>query len=473
MANCTEFYIDGGWCEPVEPAYIDIENPATESACGKLAIGGPGDVDKAVSAAKAAFPLWADSSLQERLALLERIGDEYNKRSLELQAAVTEEMGAPASLAERSQVPLLTTHLKIAIDTLKTFPFRQKNGSSVIVKEPIGVCALITPWNWPLNQIAVKVLPAIATGCCVILKPSEITPLSAHIFAEVMDAAGAPAGVFNLVHGDGKGVGVELSKHPGVDMVSFTGSTRAGIEIARNAAPGIKRVTQELGGKSPNILLDDDSFAEGVSRGVYALMANSGQTCAAPSRMLVPACRLEEAEIIAKKTAAGLAVGNPLSEVNLGPVSSKAQFDKIQRYIQVGIEEGATLVTGGTGRPAGLDKGYFVKPTVFSNVSNDMMIAREEIFGPVLSIIAYETVDDAISMANDNDYGLSAYINAADIDRATDIALKLRAGQVLINNKSDMSAPFGGYKKSGNGREWGVFGFEEYLETKAIIGSGL
>ena len=470
MREYLKFYIDGQWVDPVELKTLDVENPATEEACGKIALGSAADVDKAVRAARKAFASWSRSSREERLDLLQNIAAQYQKRAGDLAAAVTQEMGAPASLARNSQVPLGLGHLSVAIDVLKAFPFEEQRGATLIVKEPIGVCGLITPWNWPLNQIAVKVIPALATGCTMVLKPSEIAPFSGHLFAEIMHAAGVPAGVFNLVHGDGPGVGVALTSHPDVDMISFTGSTRAGVEIARNAAPTVKRVAQELGGKSPRIVLDDEAFAAGVSGGVAAMMGNSGQTCAAGSRMLVPHTRMDEAVAIAREVAAQVTVGDPTGDVRMGPVSSRVQFDKIQRLIQKGIDEGATLVSGGTGRPQGLDKGYYVKPTVFANVTSDMTIAREEIFGPVLAIIGYETVDRAIEIANDTEYGLAAYVHSADLEKARAIARRIRAGQVSINGGFDFTAPFGGYKMSGNGREWGEYGFNECLETKAILG---
>jgi len=379
-------------------------------------------------------------------------------------------MGAPSSLAQRAQVPAGMGHLATAAQILKDFKFEEDRGNTMIVKEPIGVCAFITPWNWPLNQIACKVAPAIATGCTMVLKPSEVAPFSGHIFAEIMHAAGVPAGVFNLVHGDGPGVGVALSVHPDVDMVSFTGSTRAGVEVAKNAAPTVKRVHQELGGKSPNIVLDDDVLTKSVARGVQHMMTNSGQSCNAPTRMLVPSKRMAEAMAAAKEAAEQVTVGDPNGNAMLGPVVSKVQFDKIQALIQKGIDEGATLVTGGTGLPDGLEKGYFVKPTVFGNVNNEMTIAREEIFGPVLSILPYESIDQAIAIGNDTEYGLAGYVNGADLEQARKIARRIRAGQVSINGGSDMTAPFGGYKKSGNGREWGDFAFHEFLETKAILG---
>ena len=471
MREYLKFYIDGQWVEPTELKTLDVINPATEEVCGKIALGNAADVDKAVKAAKKAFPAWSRTSREERLEVLGRILTEYQKRFGDLATAVTEEMGAPSSLAQRAQVPIGMGHLATAVEVLKNFKFEEDRGPTMLVKEPIGVCGFITPWNWPLNQIVCKVAPAIATGCTMVLKPSEVAPFSGQIFAEIMQAAGVPPGVFNLVHGDGVGVGVPLSSHPDVDMVSFTGSTRAGIEVAKNAAPTVKRVAQELGGKSPNIVLDDDAFAKGVGRGVATMMTNSGQSCNAPTRMLVPSKRMDEAIAVAKEAASQVTVGDPNGNAQLGPVVSEVQFNKIQKLIQAGIDEGATLVAGGVGRPEGLDKGYYVKPTVFANVTNDMTIAKEEIFGPVLSILGYETVDQAIDIGNDTEYGLAAYVQAADLDKARDVARKLRAGQVSINGGGgDMMAPFGGYKMSGNGREWGDFAFHEFLETKAILG---
>ena len=470
MREYLKFYIDGQWVEPAQLQTLDVENPANEEVCGKIALGSAADVDKAVMAARKAFPAWSQTSREERLEVLGRILAEYQKRFGDLATAVTEEMGAPASLAQRAQVPAGMGHLMTAANILKDFKFEEDRGETLIVKEPIGVCSFITPWNWPLNQIACKVAPAIATGCTMVLKPSEVAPFSGQIFAEIMHAAGVPAGVFNMVHGDGPGVGVALSVHPEVDMVSFTGSTRAGIEVAKNAAPGVKRVHQELGGKSPNIVLDDDAFAKGVARGGATMMTNSGQSCNAPTRMLVPSKRMDEAMAVAKAAAEQVTVGDPNGNFNLGPVVSKVQWQKIQGLIQKGIDEGATLVIGGTGRPEGLEKGHYVQPTVFGNVNNEMTIAREEIFGPVLSIMGYETVDQAVAIGNDTEYGLAGYVQSADIGKAREIARRLRAGQVSINGASDMTAPFGGYKKSGNGREWGEFAFHEFLETKAILG---
>ncbi len=470
MREYTRFYIDGQWVEPAELKTLDVINPATEEVCGKIALGGAADVDRAAKAARKAFKAWSRTTREERLDVLERILAEYQKRFGDLCAAVTEEMGAPASLAQRAQVPAGMGHLKAAMEVLKGFTFEEPRGQTLIVKEPIGVCGMITPWNWPLNQIACKVAPAIATGCTMVLKPSEVAPFSGQIFAEIMHAAGVPAGVFNMVHGDGPGVGVPLSSHPEVDMVSFTGSTRAGVEVAKNAAPTVKRVCQELGGKSPNIILDDAALAKGVNWGVARMMNNSGQSCNAPSRMLAPAGRMDEVIAAAKAAAEAITVGDPTGNATLGPVVSEVQFEKIQHLIKTGLDQGAELVAGGPGRPEGLEKGYYVQPTVFARVTPDMTIAREEIFGPVLSIMAYETVDQAIEIGNDTEYGLAGYVQGADLAEAREVASQLRAGQVSINGGSDGMAPFGGYKMSGNGREWGDFAFHDFLEIKAVLG---
>jgi len=470
MREYLKFYIDGQWVDPVRPNPFDVENPATEQVSGKISLGSAADVDVAVNAARRAFSSWSQTTREQRLDLLQAILAEYQKRSDDLAEAVTEEIGAPPSLAAGPQVFLGIGHLTTAIDVLKNFPFEEHKGESLIAKEPIGVCGLITPWNWPINQVAVKVYPALATGCTVILKPSEVAPYSPYIFAEILDAAGVPAGVFNLVNGDGAGVGVALASHPDIDMVSFTGSTRAGVEVAKLAAPTVKRVTQELGGKSPNIILDDSGFAEGVSAGVANMMPNSGQSCNAPTRMLVPNSRLAEAISIAREAAEQVTVGHPGAGATIGPVASKAQFDKVQRLIQKGVDEGATVVVGGPGRPAGLEQGYYVKPTVFAHVTNDMTIAREEIFGPVLCILGYDDIDHAIEIANDTEYGLAGFVSGADLDKAHEVARKIRAGWVTINHAFDMNTPFGGYKRSGNGREWSEFGFHEYLEVKSILG---
>jgi aldehyde dehydrogenase (NAD+) len=470
MREYLKFYIDGQWVDPIEPRALDVDNPTTEKVSGRIAIGGAADVDKAVEAARKAFTTWSQSTREERLEVLAAILAEYQKRTSDLAEAITEEMGAPAPLAAGPQVNMGLGHLATSIDVLKNFQFEEQHGSTLVVKEPIGVCGLITPWNWPINQIACKVFPALATGCTMVLKPSEVAPYSAQIFTEIIDAAGVPAGVYNLVYGDGPGVGVALSSHPDIDMMSFTGSTRAGVDVAKNAALTVKRVTQELGGKSPNIVLDDDDFAKSVAAGVTAMMLNSGQSCNAPSRMLVPSARKDEAAAVAREVPGQVGVGDPDNKHAIGPVASKAQFDKIQALIQKGIDEGATVVVGGTGRPDGLESGYYVKPTVFGDVTNDMAIAREEIFGPVLCILGYDDLDEALEIANDTEYGLAGYVSGADLDQARSVARRIRAGSVAINHGFDLNAPFGGYKRSGNGREWGQFAFEEYLETKAALG---
>jgi aldehyde dehydrogenase (NAD+) len=470
MREYLKFYIGGQWVDPAELKTLDVINPATEQVSGKIALGSAADVDRAVKAARKAFATWSLTSREERLAVLQRILEQYQKRAGDLGAAITEEMGAPKALAHGFQVGLGAGHLSTAIEVLKNFPFEEPRGATMIVKEPVGVCGLITPWNWPLNQIAVKVFPALATGCTVILKPSEVSPFSAQIFAEIMHAAAVPAGVFNLIQGDGPGVGAALARHPDIDLISFTGSTRAGVDIAKNAAASVKRVCQELGGKSPNIIFDDVQFAKHVAAGVASMMGNSGQTCSAPSRMLVPKGRMDEAIRIAREAASKVTVGDPQGDFAIGPVVSRAQFDKVQTLIQKGVDEGATLVAGGPGRPEGLNKGYYVKPTVFANVSNTMTIARDEIFGPVLTILGYDNLDQAVEIANDTEYGLAGYVAAADLDKARAVARKLRAGWVSINDGFDFNAPFGGYKKSGNGREWGEFGFNEYLEIKGMLG---
>jgi aldehyde dehydrogenase (NAD+) len=470
MREYLKFYINGEWVDAASGQSLEVENPSTEAVAGVIGRGNAEDVDKAVRAARHAFTTWSQTSREERVALLERVAEEYEKRVADVALAISEEMGAPAYLASGFQVGLGTGHLATAIEVLKNFEFESQRGATRIVKEPIGVCGMITPWNWPINQIAVKVFPALATGCTMVLKPSEVAPFSAQIFAEVMDAAGVPAGVFNLIQGTGPEVGAAMSCHPDIDMISFTGSTRAGVEIAKAAAPTVKRVSQELGGKSPNIILDDEAFADNVAAGVGNVMGNSGQTCSAPTRMLVPAARMAEAAEIAAQAAAQVTVGPPDAEVVIGPVVSGAQFEKIQGLIQKGIDEGATLVCGGVGRPDGLDKGYFVRPTVFADVTNQMTIAREEIFGPVLSILGYSDIEDAIAIANDTDYGLAGYVAGADVEACRAVARRLRAGSIAINGGFDFCAPFGGYKMSGNGREWGDAGFEEYVEIKAIQG---
>lgn len=470
MREYLKFYIDGQWVDPIELKTVETINPATEEASGKIALGDARDVDRAVQAARKAFPAWSQTSREERLKVLERILEEYQKRSADLAVAVTEEMGAPKGLAGGFHTFLGQGHLATAIEVLKEFKFEEQKGASLIAKEPIGVCGMITPWNWPLNQVTVKVFPALATGCTVVLKPSQESHFSAHVLTEIFDAAGVPAGVFNLVQGRGSVVGEALAVHPEVDMVSITGSESAGIQVAINAAPSVKRVCQELGGKGPNILLDDDTFAANVASGVTSMMVNCGQTCSAAARMLVPASRMKEAIEIAREAAAQVTVGDPNGDFAMGPVVSRKQFESIQGYIEKGIDEGATLVTGGLGRPEGLDKGFYVKPTVFANVKNEMVIGREEIFGPVLVIIGYDDLDHAIEIANDTEFGLAGFVHGADLEQCRTLARRIRAGAIYINGGFDFHAPFGGYKKSGNGREWGEYGFHEYLEIKAILG---
>jgi aldehyde dehydrogenase (NAD+) len=472
MLEKLQFYIDGQWVDPVEPRTLDVVNPATEEVYGRISIGSRADVDKAVAAAKRAFETFSQTTREERKDLLQAILDEFSKRHDEVAEAIMDEMGAPWALAKDAQAASGPQHIKAAIKALENYEFEERIRTTNIVKEPIGVCGLITPWNWPMNQIAVKVAPAIAAGCTMVLKPSEIAPFDGILFAEILDAAGVPAGVFNLVNGDGPGVGSALSGHPDIAMVSFTGSTRAGVLVAQNAAPTVKRVAQELGGKSANIICDDAAFEKAVERGAGEMFENTGQSCDAPSRMLVPRHRMDEAAAIAAKVAAETRVGNPRDEgVEVGPVVSDVQWEKIQGLIQAGIDEGATLAAGGTGRPENLDKGYYVKPTVFADVTNDMTIAHEEIFGPVLSIIPYDDEDEAISIANDTPYGLSGYVSCADLDTARRIASRMRTGMVHINGAwADSAAPFGGYKQSGNGREWGHHGLDEFLEVKSVYG---
>jgi len=467
-----QFYIDGEWVDPETPNPFDVINPATEEVCGRISLGSAADVDKAVAAAKRAAESFAQTTREQRITLLEDILEVFNRRSDEVASAIMEEMGAPWKLAKYAQAPSGAEHIKCAAEVLKSYQFTETIGTTQVIREPIGPCALITPWNWPINQIAVKVAPALAAGCTMVLKPSEIAPFDAVLFAEILHEAGVPAGVFNLLNGDGPTVGAALSSHPDIAMVSFTGSTRAGIAVAQNAAPTVKRVAQELGGKSANIVLDDADFAKAIGRGASACFENSGQSCNAPTRMLVPRERLAEAAAIAGKRAESTKVGDPQAEdTRIGPVVSEVQWNKIQDLIQKGIDEGATLVAGGPGRPDGLARGYYVKPTVFSDVNNDMTIAREEIFGPVLSIIPYESEDDAVRIANDTPYGLSGYVSSGDLERARAIAKRLRTGMVHINNAAeDSRAPFGGYKHSGNGREWGAHGMEEFLELKSIYG---
>jgi aldehyde dehydrogenase (NAD+) len=474
MKAYEKFYINGEWVDPIERRTLPVINPATEQPVATISLGSAKDVDRAVAAAVAAFESYSHTTVAERVALLERIINIYQSRIAEFAAAITAEMGAPKKLSQRAQATMLLAHFKVALQTLKNFTFEETLGSTRIIREPIGVCALITPWNWPGNQIGAKVAPALATGCTMVLKPSEIAPLDAMLFAEVLHEAGVPRGVFNLVNGDGPTVGAALASHPDVAMVSFTGSTRAGIDVARNAAPTVKRVSQELGGKSANILLEDADFKAAVTRDVIGCFSNSGQSCNAPTRMLVPASRLKEVVEIAREAAATVKVGNPDADgVTMGPVISARQFERIQQMIQVGIDEGAQLVCGGTGKPPELDVGYYVKPTVFANVHNNMRIAREEIFGPVLASLPYKDEEEAIRIANDTCYGLAAYVSSGNLEHARRVAARLRAGSVFVNGASlDINAPFGGYRQSGNGREFGAWGFEEFLETKAVMGFG-
>ncbi len=467
-----QFYIDGAWVDPAEPKEFQVINPATESVAGLISMGSAKDVDRAVMAARRAFDGYSRTSPAERLALMERILAAYKAHYGEIVEAISTEMGAPITLSKGSQAGVGVGHISAMIEVLKSFKFEEMRGKVRLVQEPVGVCALITPWNWPINQVAAKVVPALAAGCTMVLKPSEYSPFSAILWAKVMHEAGVPKGVFNLVNGDGLNVGAPLSSHREVDMVSFTGSTRAGSEVAKNAAASVKRVHQELGGKSPNVLLDDANFERAVSKSVMHVFQNSGQSCNAPTRMLVPRAKMAEVEALAKKVAETVVVGDPTSEKTmLGPVVSRIQFDRVEGYIAKGIAEGAKVVTGGPGRPDGLSKGYFVKPTIFSNVRNDMTIAREEIFGPVLCILPYDNEEQAVQIANDTPYGLAAYVWSEDNLRARRVGGRIRAGQVTLNGAAgDMNTPFGGFKMSGNGREWGEYGLRDFLEVKAVIG---
>jgi aldehyde dehydrogenase (NAD+) len=472
MKDCRQFYINGEWVEPMQAHDFAVINPSTEEPIATISLGSAADVDRAVAAAKLSFESYSQITLDDRLQILHRIIEIYQRRMEEMAEAISLEMGAPIGLSRAAQAPAGLAHLTEIVKVLGQFKFEELKGSTLMRKEPIGVCGLIAPWNWPMNQIVCKVAPALAAGCTMVLKPSELAPLSACLFAQILHEAGVSPGVFNLVNGDGPTVGSAISAHPDVAMVSFTGSTRAGVAVASAAAATVKRVTQELGGKSANIILDDADLAKAVKEGVQACFRNSGQSCNAPTRMLVPRSKMEEAVETAAQTAAATKVGDPLHEgTHMGPLSSKAQFEKVQRLIHKGIEEGATLAAGGLGRPDGLTKGYFVKPTVFANVRNDMTIAREEIFGPVLCIISYENEDDAVHIANDTPYGLSGFVTGGDIERARGVARRIRAGNVHINNaRPDFGGCFGGYKQSGNGREWGEAGLEEFLELKAVFG---
>jgi aldehyde dehydrogenase (NAD+) len=479
MYDYRQFYIDGAWVDPIRaapeaPRDFPVINPATEGQIGTISLGSAADVERAVTAARRAFVSYSTTTIPERMAIIDRVIAAYERRQDDIAQAISDEMGAPLAFAKRSQARLGIGHLATIRTVLETFPFTEDRDGLRLVREPVGVCAFITPWNWPMNQITCKVAPALAAGCTMVLKPSEIAPLSGTVFAEVMHEAGVPKGVFNLVHGDGLGVGQALVAHPEVDMVSFTGSTRAGIAVAKAGADTVKRVHQELGGKSPLVVLDEQILEAAVRWGVADCFSNSGQSCNAPTRMLVPARLHDKAVALAREAAVGMVVGDPRdTATRLGPVVSQLQFDKIQRLIRAGIDEGATLVTGGEGRPAGLTRGYYVRPTIFSGVHNHMTIAREEIFGPVLAILPYETEADALRIANDTPYGLAAYVWATDLAVARRAASQIRAGMVHING-ADMAlnAPFGGFKQSGNGREWGEFGLADFVELKVVLGYG-
>jgi len=474
MSHAASFYIDGRWVEPASPTWFEVIDPATEAVVERLALGNATDVDRAVAAARKALPAYARTPVAERIALLKRIVSVYERRQEDFAQAMRVEMGSPVTASRKLQVPRAWLHLNQLIDVLRRFPFEEAMGSTLVSHEPVGVCGLITPWNWPINQIVVKVGPALAAGCTMVLKPSEYSPLSSLLFAEVLDEAGVPPGVFNLVNGDGPGVGAAMSAHPDIDMLSFTGSTRAGVLVAKSAADTVKRVAQELGGKSANILLDDVNLQDAVTRGVAACFTNSGQSCSIPTRMLIPRALMEDAIQIAKVAAESYRVGPTTDEsTQLGPLVNLAQWRRVQTLIQSGIDEGARLVTGGMGLPEGFEKGYYAKPTVFADVTHEMTIAQEEIFGPVLSMIAYDSEAEAIAVANGTHYGLAAYVQSADQQRARDVARQLQAGAVHLNYPAaDFAAPFGGVKRSGNGREWGEYGLREYLEVKSFVGYG-
>jgi len=471
MTDLLDFYIDGAWVRPDSQVIEAVIDPSSEQVVARIILGNERDVNRAVAAAKAAFASFSATTPEQRIELLERIIDGYQRRSEALALAVHQEMGAPLSLARTAHVPAGLGHLVRALEVLKRYPFETMLGSSRVMREPIGVCGLITPWNWPLNQLTCKVAPALAVGCTVVLKPSERAPLSALIFAEILHEAGVPQGVFNVVNGDGPGVGTALSQHADIDMISFTGSTRAGIAVAKAAADTVKRVAQELGGKSANILLDDADLPSAVRHGVLGCMRNSGQSCNAPTRMLVPRALHAQAVAIACEVAAQVCFDDSRPATAIGPVANVMQFNRVQQLIEQALCEGALLVAGGTGRPDGVTTGFYVKPTIFADVEPHMSIAREEVFGPVLAIIPYDSEEQAVRIANDSVYGLSGYVTSSDRKRARAIARQLRTGMVHLNGcKADQDAPFGGYKQSGNGREWGVFGFEEYLETKSVFG---
>lgn len=471
MKDARQFYINGRWIDPTTINDFTVVNPATEAPIATISLGCAADMDKAVLAARNAFVSYSETTADARLKLLRNIIELYESKMEEMAQTISLEMGAPITLSRAAQAPVGLAHLSTMVKVLEEVKFDELKGSTLMRKEPIGVAGFITPWNWPINQIVCKIAPALAAGCSIVLKPSEMAPLSAYLFAQVLDEAGVPPGVFNLVNGDGT-LGAAMASHPGVDIISFTGSTRVGVSIAVAAAPAVKRVTQELGGKSAHIILDDADLDSSVTQGVSACFRNTGQSCNAPTRMLIPRNLMNAAAAIARQVAESVIVGDPSSEsTTIGPLATKAGFEKVQRLINKGIEEGATLVTGGLGRPEGLTSGYFVKPTVFTHVCNDMTIAREEIFGPVLCIIPYDDEEDAIRIANDTPYGLSGYVSSNNVESARRVAKRIRSGNVHINGaRLDFAGCFGGYKQSGNGREWGEAGLQEFLELKAIFG---
>ena len=474
MDKFLKFYIAGEWVDPIEPRAVPVINPATEEPTAHISMGTQADVDRAVKAARLAFPGYSQTSTAEKVAFFERVLPILRRRHGEIASLISREMGCPITFANEAQVTSCVAHTETVIDVLKSYVFEEQVGSTRIIKEPIGVVGLITPWNWPLNQVVCKVLYALAAGCTIVLKPSEIAPLDATIFAEILEEAGLPAGVFNLVNGDGPTVGEAISRHPGIDMVSFTGSTRAGVLVAKAAADSVKRVTQELGGKSANIIFDDADLDAAIRSCVRAVLANSGQTCDAPTRLLVARHQYEKAVEIAADEARKHTVGDPSDpKTMLGPVANRTQFEKIQRLISNGVAGGARVAAGGPGRPEGLERGFYIRPTIFADVSPDMEIAREEIFGPVLVMIPYDSEDEAVEIANDTEYGLAGYVSSADLERARRVARRLRAGSIFVNSPDfDVRAPFGGYKRSGNGREAGAYGLTEYLEVKSVIGHG-
>ena len=472
LPDATRFYINGQWVTPQGSRTLAIVDPSTEASIGEIALADNADVDAAIAAARAAFPSWSRTPVAERLEILQAIDAGLRRRNDEIAAAISAEMGAPRRLADGAQAPSGTQHFAEIIRVLQEFEFSEVLGTTVVRREPIGVCVLISPWNWPMNQVATKVAPALAAGCTMVLKPSEVAPLDAVILAEIIEEAGVPAGVFNLIQGTGADIGERLTSHPDVDMISFTGSTRAGVAIAQNAAPGVKRVALELGGKSAGILLDDANLDDAIPDIVSASMSNTGQSCNALTRLLVPADRHDEVASRIATAAAALSIGPSDSDATLGPIANSAQYERVTNMIQAGIDEGAKLLTGGVDRPAGLSSGYFVQPSVFGSVEPEMTIAREEIFGPVLCILPYQTTDEAVAIANDSEYGLSGYVWSADRDRAVEVAANMRTGMVHVNGAPlDSAAPFGGFKKSGNGREWGEFGLDEFLEYKSVYGA--